>query len=225
MNHIQFQVSAGTIAVTWNSQGRLQRLDWFYSGVAPLEAMSREQALQWAALANTPFPPRVADLLERLRLFFLSGEPLGDLPWDAIETRGWTDFQREAYRCLSGIPHGETRTYAWLARKVGQPGASRAIGQALRKNPLPILIPCHRVVSAKNVGGFMGVEDPNQPEPRFKKWLIDLEGLYINPIFPFLGSSMPNLSCVGDRASSSLLEPFGRAGSGGPRLDAPQMFA
>jgi O-6-methylguanine DNA methyltransferase len=66
-----------------------------------------------------------------------------------------TPFARRVYRVVSGIPLGEVRSYKWVAIKAGSPQASRAVGQVLKNNPYPILIPCHRVVrSALNPGGY-----------------------------------------------------------------------
>jgi methylated-DNA-[protein]-cysteine S-methyltransferase len=66
-------------------------------------------------------------------------------------------FSRRVYQVVLGIPLGETRTYKWVARKAGSPRAQRAVGQALKNNPYPLIIPCHRVVgSGKNLGGYSG---------------------------------------------------------------------
>jgi methylated-DNA-[protein]-cysteine S-methyltransferase len=83
-----------------------------------------------------------------------------------------TDFEQKAWLALREIPYGETRTYKWLAEKVGSPKAARAIGQALKKNPLPIILPCHRVIASDgSLGGFScGVE--------IKKRLLMHEGAY-----------------------------------------------
>ncbi|GAI87660.1 unnamed protein product, partial [marine sediment metagenome] len=55
------------------------------------------------------------------------------------------------------IPYGETRSYAWVAKQVGKPKAARAVGQAMGSNPLPIIIPCHRVITSNGkLGGFGG---------------------------------------------------------------------
>lgn len=68
---------------------------------------------------------------------------------------GCSAFDRDVYRVVSTIPAGETQSYAWVATHIGRPGAARAVGQALRRNPLPIVIPCHRVVhSDRSLGGF-----------------------------------------------------------------------
>lgn len=71
-----------------------------------------------------------------------------------------TDFQREIWLSLKEIRYGELRTYKWLAERIGRPSSFRAVGQALKRNPLPIILPCHRVVYSNNqIGGFsLGVE-------------------------------------------------------------------
>ena len=66
-----------------------------------------------------------------------------------------TEFQKKVYTAVVKIPLGQTRSYKWVAEKIGKPEASRAVGQALNRNPFPLLIPCHRVVqSDKSPGGF-----------------------------------------------------------------------
>ncbi len=66
-----------------------------------------------------------------------------------------TDFEKKVWVYLKGIPYGETRTYKWLAEKIGNPLATRAIGRALSKNPVPIVLPCHRVIESDgSIGGF-----------------------------------------------------------------------
>lgn len=66
-----------------------------------------------------------------------------------------TDFQRKVYAVVKKIPKGEVRSYKWVAEQIGNPRASRAVGQALRKNPFPPLVPCHRVIcSDGSLGGY-----------------------------------------------------------------------
>ncbi|MBC8414260.1 MAG: methylated-DNA--[protein]-cysteine S-methyltransferase [Nitrospira sp.] len=80
-----------------------------------------------------------------------------------------TEFQKNVWNALQLIPYGETRSYKWLAAEIGRPGAVRAVGGALSKNPLPIVLPCHRVIkSDSSLGGFacgIGI----------KKSLLDME--------------------------------------------------
>ncbi|MDI5893027.1 methylated-DNA--[protein]-cysteine S-methyltransferase [Halomonas rhizosphaerae] len=81
---------------------------------------------------------------------------------------GGSDFQRQVWSALLRVPYGETRTYGQLARQLGREGAARAIGAASGANPLPLLIPCHRVVAADGLGGYSG-------GPDLKRRLLALE--------------------------------------------------
>ena len=75
----------------------------------------------------------------------------------ALRLAGGTPFQRDVWQAIRSIPRGATISYAELARRIGRPGASRAVGQAVGANPIPLLIPCHRVVGANGgLGGFGG---------------------------------------------------------------------
>jgi methylated-DNA-[protein]-cysteine S-methyltransferase len=65
-----------------------------------------------------------------------------------------TSFQRMVLEKVALIPYGDTRTYGEVARAAGKPGAARAVGQALKRNPLPLIFPCHRVIAASGPGGF-----------------------------------------------------------------------
>jgi len=68
-----------------------------------------------------------------------------------------TLFTKRVYKAVLSIPLGEVRSYKWVAKKAGSPGAYRAVGQVLRRNPYPLVIPCHRVVkSNKETGGYSG---------------------------------------------------------------------
>ena len=73
----------------------------------------------------------------------------------ALDLRG-TSFQLRVWEELQRIPHGEVRTYGELATSLGQPGASRAVGGANGRNPLPLIVPCHRVVASDGLGGVTG---------------------------------------------------------------------
>ena len=125
-----------------------------------------------------------------MKQYFNAGYPIGAIPWNHIERTQWTPFQARVYEALTEIPHGETRTYGWVAEHIGNRAATRAVGQALRNNPLPILIPCHRVVSATSLGGFMGIMDPARPEMDLKRRLQGLEQDYLSPLLPFMTMGM-----------------------------------
>ena len=103
-----------------------------------------------AKLSSQPFE----DLIKRLRDYFSSHR--ADFP-DGLDLSDFTPFQREVWQATRRIPFGQTRSYSWVARQAGKPGAARAAGQALGRNPLPIIIPCHRVLSSDgSLGGFSG---------------------------------------------------------------------
>ena len=95
----------------------------------------------------------VGEAVRQLREYFAGKRREFDLPLDA----GGTEFQRSVWRRLGEIPYGETISYGELARRVGNPKASRAVGSANGKNPIPIVIPCHRVIAGDGtLGGFGG---------------------------------------------------------------------
>lgn len=73
------------------------------------------------------------------------------------ESKKFPPFYRAVWRACAEIPAGETRTYGWIARRIGNPGAARAVGRALGANPFAPVIPCHRVVRADGgLGGYSG---------------------------------------------------------------------
>lgn len=89
-----------------------------------------------------------------------------------------TDFQQEVWQTMSRIPYGKVVTYGQLAAAMGRPEAVRAVANAVGKNPLLVLLPCHRVVAAKGLGGFSaGLEA--------KRKLLALEGVEITQKGPF----------------------------------------
>lgn len=76
-----------------------------------------------------------------------------------------TPFERNVLKVALKIPLGETRTYKWIAEQLGKPGAVRAVGTALRKNPWPLLVPCHRVVKSDGTfGKYAGKDDGRKKE-------------------------------------------------------------
>lgn len=105
-------------------------------------------------------------LAERLKSYF-SGRRVNLS--DELDLSGATNFQCEVYKICRLIPYGETRSYGWLAEQMQMPRAARAVGQALGKNPLPVIVPCHRVVASNGgLGGFTGGLET-------KRRLLDME--------------------------------------------------
>jgi methylated-DNA-[protein]-cysteine S-methyltransferase len=99
-------------------------------------------------------PDLLPDLAERLIDYF-NGEKV-DFP-DELDFTSASEFQKKIWQATRIIPYGETRSYLWVATQAGNPKASRATGRALGRNPLPIIIPCHRVIAGNGgMGGFTG---------------------------------------------------------------------
>ncbi len=82
---------------------------------------------------------------------------------------GMTAFQKSVLKAISKIPAGETMTYGEVADSVGKPGAARAVGNVMAGNPIPLILPCHRVVASNGLGGFSSGLD-------VKRKLLKLEG-------------------------------------------------
>ncbi|MCG3172211.1 MAG: Methylated-DNA--protein-cysteine methyltransferase [Myxococcota bacterium] len=107
-----------------------------------------------------------------------------------LDPRG-TEFQSRVWRQLLAIPFGETRSYAWLAREIGNPDAVRAVGAANGRNPIAIIIPCHRVIgSSGELTGYGGglpikqwlleherrISGLTEPSPSWRQTALTLEG-------------------------------------------------
>lgn len=118
-------------------------------------------------------PERLGDLPCRLAAY-LSGDRM-DFSGEALDWRGMTGFQRRALETVRTIPYGKVRSYRWVAERAGLAGSYRAVGQALKRNPVPLVIPCHRVISQSgNPGGFSAGVD-------LKLRLLRLEGAELKP--------------------------------------------
>ncbi len=102
----------------------------------------------------------------------LKGERIPDFP--PLDVSSGTEFQQRVWEELCRIAPGHTRSYAEIARLVGRPTAARAVGRACGANPIPLLIPCHRVLAAnRRIGGFSGGLD-------WKRRLLESEGIAFN---------------------------------------------
>ena len=131
----------GSVLVAGDSAG-LRHIS-FLSGTAALQPRP-----EWV---RDDAPLR--DALRQLRAYFAGALRKFDLP---LAPRG-TEFQQRVWQALREIPYGETTTYGELARRIGRPTASRAVGAANGRNPLPIVVPCHRVIgSTGSLTGFAG---------------------------------------------------------------------
>lgn len=114
-------------------------------------------------------PAKVAPVLQQLSEYFEGSRAEFTLEFDL---EALTQFQREVLVALQQVPKGSYVTYRELAQQIGRPKASRAVGQALGRNPLPILIPCHRVIATDGtLGGYSGAGGVET-----KRRLLEFEG-------------------------------------------------
>jgi len=148
LNYIIFSTDIGWVGILSSAKGLLG---------TTLPQPSAQEACQ--RLGNsvsyaTRSPHLFDNLTKRLRVYF-SGHRT-TFP-DKLDFSRATHFQHEVWETTKLIPYGETRSYIWVAEQIKKPGAARAVGQALGKNPLPIIVPCHRVVASNGkLGGFGG---------------------------------------------------------------------
>jgi len=108
-----------------------------------------------------------------------------------------TDFERSVLLKALEIPYGQVRPYTWIARQIGRPKAQRAVGSALAGNPIPLLIPCHRVVRSDGIIGNYGLGGPD-----IKRRLLEYEGANVTRLeslgrggFRYIGSNTTHIYC------------------------------
>ena len=131
------KTAAGWLGIAWSGRG--------------LVAVTLPQETEAEALNRLPSgsdleqapDAEIQALVERLRSYFEGEDVTFD---DALDPTLGTDFQRRVWSITRAIPRGQTRTYGDIAREAGSPGAARAVGQAMARNPWPVIVPCHRVV-------------------------------------------------------------------------------
>src|SRR5215472_1152243 len=143
-----FDTTIGRCGVAWGQRG--------VAGVQLPEAGERETRARmlhrFPAAGEAAPPPEVQRVIDRI-VALLRGET-SDLSAVPLDMNGVPEFHRRVYEAARSIPPGETLSYGDIARRVGAPGAARAVGQALGRNPFPIVVPCHRVIAAgRKIGG------------------------------------------------------------------------
>jgi len=144
-----FDTAIGTCGIVWNARG--------IAGVQihdGTEAATRSRLLRRFAGAQEAMPPaHVQDAIDGV-VALLSGEKR-DLSDVALDISGLPEFNRKVYAIARKIPAGSTLTYGEIAERLGDKLLAREVGQALGQNPIPLIIPCHRVLAAGGkTGGF-----------------------------------------------------------------------
>ena len=131
-------------------------------GIRRLSLPQETLSMAWAYLeppnrggAPEPELGSFPDIERRLKRYFRGEETAFD---DSLDLVG-TAFQKRTWEVSRTIPRGETRSYGWIAKNMGNPGSARAVGQAMRSNPVPIIVPCHRVIGRDGrMCGYCGPE-------------------------------------------------------------------
>lgn len=128
--------------------------------------------------------PAIRETGEKIAAF-MAGEKIS-FSLELIQLELYSDFQQRVLRAEHQIPYGKVSTYKRIADYLGQPAASRAVGNALAKNPFPIIIPCHRAIrSDLSPGGFQGGERMKRALLKFEGNQFDENIRIINPLFYF----------------------------------------
>lgn len=151
LHYTLFATAIGPVGLVWAEDGVL--------GVQLPEAGVRETRARMtrrfpaAVEEQPPTDPRIVDAIAAIGALLADGD--GDLSAIPIDLSRGPAFNRRVYELVRAIPPGRTRTYGDIAGELGEPGAAQAVGQAMGHNPVPIVVPCHRVVAAGGrLGGF-----------------------------------------------------------------------
>jgi len=147
-----FDTPVGACGIVWGERGvvglQLPEKD---------EGATRRRLQKRYPNAREAQPPTEASDAVAAIVALLSGEAV-DLSWVQLDMDGVTEFDRQVYEIMRTVLPGATITYGEIAKRIGEPGAARAVGRALGANPFPIVVPCHRVLGADGkAGGFSAV--------------------------------------------------------------------
>ena len=167
-----FETQAGFCGIAWSAHGiaRFQLPDHD-------AAAAERHILRRVPDAERATPPaEIAAVIAAAQRYF-AGETV-DFSDVAVDLDGQEDFFRRIYAATRAVGYGKTTTYGTLAKELGAgPEAAREVGQAMAKNPVPLIIPCHRVLAAGNkVGGFSA---PGGSESKLR--MLALEGIDLSP--------------------------------------------
>jgi len=148
LRYAAFDTEMGWVGILASARGLL-------GTTLPRSSAEEARTLLGANVGKASWAPQeFTDLMARLRAYFAGGSVAFS---DKLDLGGATAFQRKVWAMTRLIPYGETRSYLWLARQIRQPRTARAVGQALARNPLAIIVPCHRVIASDgSLGGFGG---------------------------------------------------------------------
>jgi O-6-methylguanine DNA methyltransferase len=181
-----FDTPIGPVVVAWNGYG-----------VSMVDTADDPKAVEarHEDLTGRPIAPgaRMPDGLRRRIGRRLAGERIA-IP---LDLRGRAEFERAVWTKALEIPHGEVRPYGWVATEIGRPGAVRAVGSALGRNPVPLVVPCHRVVRTDGAIGQYSLGGPSNKRALLQAEGVDVPRLerYAASGVRFLGSDTTRIYC------------------------------
>ena len=144
-----FDTAIGSCGIVWNARG----VCGFLLPEPTSSATRRRLLSRFKDAAETPPSPEIIKIIRAVTAL-LGGERT-DLAFVAVDMDGLPEFHQRVYDVARTIPPGATMTYGEIAARLGDPGSARAVGQALGRNPIPVIVPCHRVLAADGRnGGF-----------------------------------------------------------------------
>ena len=161
--YAQIDSPVGPLVVAWNGRG-VSTVTQAPTDAARFEAGHRARTGRSATRAPG-LPPRLARAIERR----LSGDRRATI---RLDLRGHSEFEQDVWLKALEIPRGEVRPYGWVAAEIGRPKAVRAVGTALGHNPVPLIVPCHRVVRTDGTLGQYSLGGPGN-----KRAILAWEGL------------------------------------------------
>lgn len=160
--YARFDSPIGPLVVAWNGLG-----------VSAVEAAPDDAAFETAHQARTGRSARAVERLPDALASAIARRLDGDRRVRIdLDLRGHTDFERDVWLKALEIPRGEVRPYGWVAAEIGRPKAVRAVGTALGHNPVPLIVPCHRVVRSDGTIGQYSLGGPAN-----KRTILAAEGL------------------------------------------------
>ncbi len=181
MRYSLFDTALGAVGVAWSERG-LTRLQLPESSRSATDCRVRGR---FPDTSRGEPPPQIKRAITATQKY-LAGERTDFTPL-ALDLAGVSDFHRAIYDAARRVGWGETVTYGELAERVGSPGAARAVGQAMGRNPIPLIIPCHRVLaSGRKIGGFSA---PGGAVTKTR--LLALEGVHLDQGTPLLPGLLP----------------------------------
>jgi len=186
--YARFHSPIGPLVVAWNGLG-----------VSAVEAATDDATFEAAHRARTGRTAcRAEELPDRLAVAIgrrLAGDRSAKID---LDLRGHTEFERDVWHKALEIPRGEVRPYGWIAAEIGRPKAVRAVGSALGHNPVPLIVPCHRVVRSDGLLGQYSLGGPENKRTILASEGVDLPRLeqLASSGIRYIGSDTTRIFCL-----------------------------